>query len=348
MAVKRGLGKGLDSMIPVRRTQSNEGSEEKDKKEEVIDQKAPTTESPAPLEGGQKEGELSSNADANVSSGEDNIIQKSDQIQIVKISSVEPNKQQPRKNFDEDSLEELAGSIQQHGVLQPILVVRKDDYYEIIAGERRWRAAKIAGLTEIPIIVKEMTEIEKVEVSLIENIQREDLNPIEEAKAYQQLIEVFHLKQEDLAQRVSKNRSTITNAMRLLKLDDKVQQMLVDEMISAGHARALLALEDKEAQRTLAMKIFDDKLSVRETEKLIKKMQDSSAGKKVSKKDTNEDFTLSTVYENMEERIKRILGSKVQIQRRRNNKGKIEIEYYSQEDLERIIDLFESIGISDE
>lgn len=345
MAVKRGLGKGLDSMIPVRRTQSNEGP---DKKEEVIDQKAPTTESPAPLEGGQKEGELSSNADANVSSGEDNIIQKSDQIQIVKISSVEPNKQQPRKNFDEDSLEELAGSIQQHGVLQPILVVRKDDYYEIIAGERRWRAAKIAGLTEIPIIVKEMTEIEKVEVSLIENIQREDLNPIEEAKAYQQLIEVFHLKQEDLAQRVSKNRSTITNAMRLLKLDDKVQQMLVDEMISAGHARALLALEDKEAQRTLAMKIFDDKLSVRETEKLIKKMQDSSAGKKVSKKDTNEDFTLSTVYENMEERIKRILGSKVQIQRRRNNKGKIEIEYYSQEDLERIIDLFESIGISDE
>ena len=357
MAVKRGLGKGLDSMIPMRRGPQDESLP----KDSINDTSTDQKKEEVPPEGnegmrvvpmmnaslgdigqvplpevGKKQEEM------NLSGG---LNSETNQVCMVKITQVEPNQAQARRNFDEESLEELAGSIQQYGILQPILVTKQEHYYEIIAGERRWRAAKLAGLTEVPIIIKEMSEIEKAEVSLTENIQREDLNPIEEAKAYQQLIEEFHLKQDELAQRVSKNRSTITNSMRLLKLDDKVQQMLIDEMISAGHARALLALEDKETQRTVAMRIFDDKLSVRETEKLIKKLTEEPKQNTTTSK--TKDLTMEAIYEKMEEKIKRILGgSKVQIQRKRNNKGKIEIEYYSQEDLERIIDLFESIDVS--
>ena len=257
---------------------------------------------------------------------------------LVKISSVEPNLNQPRRHFDEDALLELSESIKQYGVLQPLLVSDKKDYFEIIAGERRWRAAKMAGLKEVPVVVKEFTDQEIVEISLIENIQREDLNPIEEAMAYKRLMEEFHLKQDEIADRVAKSRTAVTNSMRLLKLSSKVQEMVIADMISAGHARALLGISDEALQETTAMKVFDEKLSVRETEKLVKNLV-SPAKKIKTEKNTAED----AIYESLEEKMKGIMGTKVSIQRKKNNKGKIEIEYYSRDELERIIDLFESI-----
>lgn len=262
-----------------------------------------------------------------------------DGVVMVKISKVEPNKNQPRKQFDEDSLLELADSIKLYGVLQPLLVLDKGNYYEIIAGERRWRAAKLAGIKEIPVLIKEYTEREIVEISLIENIQREDLNPIEEAIAYKRLLEDFNLKQDEIAERVAKSRTAVTNSIRLLKLDEKVQQMLIDEMISTGHARALLAITEPQEQVNLANQVFDEKLSVRETEKLIKKLLEPA--KRVEKK---EEPALDAAYEQMEEKMKGIIGTKVTIHRKKKDKGKIEIEYYSQDELERIIDIFESIG----
>lgn len=257
----------------------------------------------------------------------------------VKISKVEPNREQPRKQFDEDSLLELSESIKQFGVLQPLLVLNKNDYYEIIAGERRWRAAKIAGLKEIPVIIKDYSEQEIVEISLIENIQREDLNPIEEAMAYKRLLEDFHLKQDEIAEKVAKSRTAVTNSLRLLKLDEKVQEMLIDEMLTTGHARALLAITDTREQLELANRIFEEKLSVRETEKLIKNLLNPKKKEEI-KSDSAED----AVYEKLEDKMKGIIGTKVTINRRKKDKGKIEIEYYSQEELERIIEMFESIG----
>ena len=186
---------------------------------------------------------------------------------MVKMTQIEPNQSQPRKQFDEDALLELSESIKQFGVLQPLLVQKKGDYYEIIAGERRWRASKLAGVKEVPVIVKDFTEQETVEISLIENIQRENLNPIEEAAAYKRLMDEFHLKQDAIAERVSKSRTAVTNSMRLLKLDERVQQMLVDEMLTTGHAKAVLPIENKEEQYAAAVKVFDEKLNVRETEK---------------------------------------------------------------------------------
>ena len=256
----------------------------------------------------------------------------------VKISRIEPNRDQPRKAFDEDALVELADSIKQFGVLQPLLVQKKEDYYEIIAGERRWRAAKMAGLKEVPVILKEFTDQEIVEISLIENIQRENLNPIEEAIAFKRLMDEFSLKQDEIAERVSKSRTAVTNSMRLLKLDNRVQQMVIDEMLSTGHARALLSLDDGDLQYSAAMKIFDEKLSVRETEKLVK---DILNPKKQKQKETDEGEEL--VYRSLEEKMKSIIGTKVLIQRKGKNKGKIEIEYYSAEELERLVELFESI-----
>ena len=284
MAVKRnGLGKGLDSLIPNKTVKTTEKQANKTQKEKVKVEKSGET--------------------------------------IVKITQVEPNSEQPRKDFDEDALLELADSIKQFGVLQPLLVQKKNDYYEIIAGERRWRAAKLAGLKEVPVLVREYTEQEVVEISLIENIQRENLNPIEEA----------------IAERVSKSRTAVTNSMRLLKLNSKVQQMVIDDMISTGHARALLALEDEEQQYTIANKIFDEKLSVRETEKLIKILKNP---KKTAKKEKIEH---TFIYENLEEKMKGIMGTKVNVNPKSNGKGKIEIEYYSEEELERIFDLIMSI-----
>lgn len=260
---------------------------------------------------------------------------------IVNINKVEPNREQPRKNFDEDALVELSESIKQFGVLQPLLVQDKKDYYEIIAGERRWRAAKLAGLKEVPVIIKDLTDIEIVEYALIENIQRENLNPIEEAFAYKRLLTEFNLKQDEVAERVSKSRTAVTNSMRLLKLDERVQQMVIDDMISTGHARALLGIEDKEKQFATAQKIFDEKLSVRETEKLVKKIQKEKDTPETSKKEL--DPQLATICRDLEEKMKHILGTKVAINQKDNKKGKIEIEYYSMDELDRIIDLFGTI-----
>lgn len=301
MVKKSGLGKGLDSLIPSAGAKKSNPAKSEVKKEVVVEK-----------------------------------VVKKEEV-MLKITEVEPSREQPRKNFNEDALLELADSIKQFGIIQPLIVQKQDDYYEIIAGERRWRAAKLAGLKEVPVIIKNYTEQERVEIALIENIQREDLNPIEEALAFRRLLTEFELKQDELAERVSKSRTAVTNSMRLLKLDERVQQMVVDEKISTGHARALLAVENKEQQYTLANKIFDEKLSVRETERLMKNFQKEKENKKSQK--TENEF----IYKGIEEKIKMILGTKVTVNHKKNNKGRIEIEYYSNEELERIMDLLESI-----
>lgn len=304
MAMKKGLGRGLDALISGKDTVKPSSGAEKQKK------------APSEPDRTLKDGQV-----------------------FVKISEIEPNRNQPRKQFDEDALMELSESIKEYGVLHPLLVSDKKDYYEIIAGERRWRAAKMAGLKEVPVIVREFTSQEVLEISLIENIQREDLNPIEEALAYKRLMEEFHLKQDEIADRVAKSRTAVTNSMRLLRLCAPVQQMLIDEMISSGHARALLAITDEQQQAALANKIFDEKMSVRETEKLVKAFLEPS-----EKKEKESNPAEDALYENLEEKMKGIFGTKVSILRKKNQKGKIEIEYYSKDELERIIDLLESIG----
>lgn len=263
--------------------------------------------------------------------------EKKEGEQLVNINKVEPNHEQPRRHFEEDSLLELADSIKQFGVLQPLIVQKRNDYYEIIAGERRWRAAKMAGIKEIPVIIKEYTKREAVEIALIENIQRENLNPIEEAMAFKRLLTEFSLKQDEVAERVSKSRTTVTNSMRLLKLDERVQQMIVDDMISTGHARTLLAIENHEEQYNLANKIFDEKLSVRETEKLIKELKNPK--KEKEKKVVENDF----IYKDLEEKMKTVMGTKVHVNPKTKGKGKIEIEYYSDEELERIFELIMTV-----
>ena len=301
MAAKRGLGKGLNSLIP---DDGRNVSETKPKIVEKVVEKKVVVKEPTEIK--------------------------------VNINLVEPNRNQPRKVFEEDALEELAESIKQYGVLQPLLVQKRDGYFEIIAGERRWRAAKKAGIKEIPVVIRDYSEQEIVEIALIENIQREDLNPIEEAQAYQRLVKEYNLKQDEIAERVFKSRAAITNSIRLLKLDKRVQQMLIDDMISAGHARALLAIEDGEKQYNVAMRIFDEKLSVREIEKLIKDITSGKEEKKIKNVPAN-DF----VYREYEEKLKTVFGSKVVIHNRDNNKGKIEIDYGSREEFERIFELIE-------
>ena len=254
------------------------------------------------------------------------------------IDKIEPNPDQPRNQFDEDTLQELADSIKQYGMLQPILVTPKDDFYEIIAGERRWRAAKQAGLNEVPVMIRKYNENEIVEIALIENIQRDNLNPIEEAMAFKRLLEEFNLKQDEVAERVSKSRTAVTNSMRLLKLDERVQQMIIDDMISTGHARALLAIDDKDEQYNLANRIFDEKLSVRDTEKLVKEIKNPKKPKEKVK--TVNDF----IYKDLANKMKEVMGTKVSIASKGNGKGKIEIEYYSDEELERMFDMIMSIG----
>ena len=297
-----------------------------------------------------KKGGLGKGLDALISEKKVNTVNKDTQENdkdlyrdavMVDIQKVEPNREQPRKNFDEDALLELSDSIKMYGILQPLLVQDKDEYYEIIAGERRWRAAKMAKIKEVPVIIKNFTEQEILEISLIENIQREDLNPIEEAIAYKRLLEEFHLKQDEIAERVSKSRTAVTNSMRLLKLSDDVQQMLIDDMISSGHARALLAIDNPEKQYSIAQKIFDEKLSVRDTEKLVKKIENEKESP--VKKEEIIDTKLDIIYQDLEEKMKNILGTKVMIHKKDANKGKIEIEYYSPEELDRIMELFQTI-----
>lgn len=299
VAKKSGLGKGLDALIPA----GNKKAPVKKETEPVIIEK---------------------------------IVEKKG-VETLKITEVEPNREQPRKNFNEDALLELSDSIKQYGVIQPLIVQKKGDHYEIIAGERRWRAAKMADIKEIPVIIKDYSDQQVMEISLIENIQREDLNPIEEAMAYKNLMEEFHLKQDEIAEKVSKSRTAVTNSMRLLKLDKRVQQMMIDDMISAGHARTLITIEDPDVQYNIATKIFDEKLSVRETEKMVKLIQKPEVKKEKAEK------VNSFIYKDIEEKIKAILGTKVTVDHRSNNKGRISIEYYSNDELERILFLLESI-----
>ncbi|HCD46771.1 MAG TPA: chromosome partitioning protein ParB [Lachnoclostridium sp.] len=258
---------------------------------------------------------------------------------FLKISSIEPNHNQPRMDFREESLMELAESMKEYGVLQPLLVQKKGDFYEIIAGERRWRAAKLAGLKEVPVVIREYTKQQSMEIALIENVQREDLNPIEEAKAYQSLMQEFGLKQEEIAARVAKNRVTITNSMRLLKLEKRVQDLLIQNQITGGHARALLAVDDPEMQFQIAGRIIAENLSVREVEKLVKSM----SKKKEPKEKKEEDESIFLIFRELEDRMKTAMGTKVSINQKDRNKGRVEIEYYSEAELERIVELIESI-----
>ena len=260
----------------------------------------------------------------------------------VDINKVEPNKLQPRKNFDEDKLQELADNIKIHGIVNPIIVQDRKGYYEIIGGERRWRAARIAGFKKVPVIIMNLSEQEFVEISLIDNIQREQLNPIEEAMAFARLIDEFNLKQDEVAERVSKSRTTITNALRLLKLDKRVQDMIVDDKLSTGHARAMLAITDPEKQYEFAERAFDEKMSVRDVEREVKKLLNDKKSDKKSKA-AEIDSQLAAVYQETQERLKGILGTKVFINAKDNKSGKLEIEYYSQDELNRIVELLENI-----
>ncbi len=304
MAIKKGLGRGLDMLIP---------REDTSHKAEASVEKKP----------GQQE----------------NAEPKEYDVEID-IRKIEPNRNQPRKQFDEDAIEELAESIKQFGVIQPLIVKKKGDYYEIIAGERRWRASKKAGLKKVPVIIKNYDEKEILKISLIENLQREDLNPIEEAQAYQKLQEDYGLKQDEIAASVSKSRTAITNTMRLLKLDERVQKMVMDNLISSGHGRTIIPIEDKELQYETACKILDENLSVREAEQLVKKLLERKPDKEKEEEESQQNAEMFHYFEG---RMKDILGSKVTIKNKKNNKGRIEIEYYSAEELERIIDLIQSI-----
>lgn len=339
---KRGLGKGLGALF----------GEEITAEENVVIKKEPKA---APQKNTEAKSEkkssssTSSGAKKEVKKKPETVVVEVEKVvekiiekpveQKIKLTLIEPNSSQPRKQFDEESLQELAASIKEYGILQPLLVKEKDGHYEIIAGERRWRAAKLAGLTEVPALIREYDKQKTMEVALIENIQRTDLNPIEEALAYQRLIREFDLTQEEIASRVSKNRATITNSMRLLKLDERVQQMLVEGQISSGHARALLGLEDGESQYQAAKKIMQENLSVRDVEKLVKMM--SRPKKEKEEQETGPDINL--IYRQLEDKLKTIMGTKVIINRKDKNKGRIEIEYYSQEELERLIELMESL-----
>lgn len=303
MAPKRGLGRGLSNLIPT---------------DDTIEDVSTKT---------SKQTKTSSAVKTEV-------VKKIEQT--LNINRIEPNKNQPRKEFNEDALQELADSIKQFGVIEPLVVVKRKGYYELIAGERRWRAARLAGLKEVPVVIKDYDDQQIVEIALIENIQREDLNPIEEAHAYERLIHEFNLTQDEVAERVSKSRTTVTNALRLLKLTEKVQQMLIDDMLSTGHVRALITIADPQLQYETAMYIFDKKLSVRETESYVKKLLNKKPKDKPAEK---EDPELSFLYKAIENRLKESLGTKTTIKAKTKDSGKIEIEYYSQEDLERITQL---------
>ncbi len=305
---KRGLGKGLDALIP-------ETGRDAEK----------------------------SNSENEIEVVKEVIKEVIKEVDTVDINKIEPNKFQPRKFFNEDSMQELADSIKQHGLIEPLIVQKnEEDFYSIIAGERRWRAAKIAGLKNVPVIVKDYTSQQAMEVALIENLQREDLNPIEEAEAFNKLIMDYNLKQDELAEKVCKSRVAITNSLRLLKLDERVKNMIIEDKIKSGHARVLLAIEDGNEQYNIAIKVFDEKLSVRETEHLVKMLNNEKATKKAEENKANSQEEL--IYKQYEEKLKLVMGTKVNINRKSGGKGKIEIEYYSPEEFERIIDIMSNFN----
>ena len=323
MAVKKGLGRGLDVLIPKDNKNNLSGADENKSGKTAGSKKSKAN----------KEN-IDANQAENINAAEDD----KKNIITLDINKIEPNRNQPRKQFDEEAIEELSDSIKKYGLIQPLIVQNKGDYYEIIAGERRWRACKAANLTEVPVIVKDFDESDVLKVSLIENLQRENLNPIEEAQAYQVLKKTYGLKQDEIAASVSKSRVAITNTMRLLKLDERIQNLILENQISSGHGRALLAIEDKEIQYKAALKIRDDNLSVREAERLVKRLLSKLEEDDKDQENKDEENARNDEIRVYEEQLKEIIGSKVVIKNNKNNKGKIEIDYYSLEEFERIME----------
>ncbi len=321
MAKHGGLGRGLDSLIPNKITKTS------------------SSVSSATSDQSQKSKKTKTKKETNSNKAAADEIEARDGVVTMRISLVEPNRDQPRKFFDDETIAELSESISKYGILSPLLVQQKDEHYEIIAGERRWRAAKKAGLKEIPVIIRDISNQEAVEVSLIENIQREDLNPMEEARAYQRLVQDFGLRQEDVAERVSKSRSAVTNSMRLLKLCLEVQKMVENGTLSEGHARTLIPIEDVDMQIEVASQITEQNLSVRQTEMLVKNLQSPSETPRKVKKDVRREALLNDLAEHLKSK----LGTKVSIKQKGKNKGRIEIEYYSDDELDRIYELIQSI-----
>lgn len=367
MPRRGGLGRGLDSLIPDRvgkrskeknqeqkiRTEHTEKVREPEQKSKAekknpavesvqTEQKTPTAEKNQQNVVKTEFGESSAHPKSDTSAGEafESEQEPKESVISIRLSEVEPNRNQPRQFFDDDSIDELADSISKYGVISPLLVQKQDNYYEIIAGERRWRAAKKAGLKKVPVIIKNISGQEAVEISLIENLQREDLNPIEEAQAYERLVREFGLKQEEVASRVSKSRSAVTNSMRLLKLQPDVQKMVEQGQISEGHARTIVSIDDPELQTEVAKEIVEQQLSVRQTEMLVKELQQPAEKKKPRPKP---DLQRSALFDELANNLKGKLGTKVNIKPSGKSKGRIEIEYYSDEDLDRIYDLLQSV-----
>lgn len=252
---------------------------------------------------------------------------------LVPLNKIKSNGDQPRKKFDNDKIVELAESIKHHGIIQPLILNKVNDEYIIVAGERRWRAAKSLGLKEVPAIIMNLSDKQILEISLIENIQRQDLNPIEEAFAYKKLLSDFELTQDELSKRIGKSRTAITNSMRLINLDSRVQQYLIEGVISEGHGRALLAIADGDIQYELSQKIIDEKLSVRDIERIVKNILSDN-----NKDNRKKEKELNPYYKDIKDRLQNYFGTKVNLSNKKN-KGKIEIEYYSEEDLQRILDI---------
>ena len=370
-----GLGRGLDALIPMREEVEKAMKSVESEGVEILfaddEEEEPKVSSPERVQAEKSVEEAPLKIDSVIEKKEENVsretFEETDKVEVekkepekpvksvkdekasddlkyavtVRISEVEPNREQPRKNFDDEKLEELAESIKMFGLLQPILVQKRDDHYEIIAGERRWRAALKAGLKEIPVIIRDYTEKEILELSLIENLQRENLNPIEEAQAYKRLMDEFGMGQADVAQRVSKSRSAVANSLRLLKLEENVQKMVIDGKLSMGHARALLPLEIPEEQLSVAQEIVEKQLSVRETEKKVKEILNTGNTSETTRTKTGEqeeDPSIAIIYKQIEERLQQNLHTKVSIQRKRNGHGKLLIDFYNSDDLEKIID----------
>lgn len=361
MAKRGGLGRGLDSLIPDRVSQKKKKETQKEASEknevkseqnfaqsvstEPADETRPVPKAEQVLKDQSDTAALSSDG---LHAGEESQSaidlenqkeKKGETVVRLRISVVEPKRDQPRQYFDDSTIDELADSISQYGIISPLLVQKKDDYYEIIAGERRWRAAKKAGLKEVPVIIKNISDREAVEISLIENIQREDLNPMEESRAYERLVKEYGLSQEEVARKVSKSRSAVTNSMRLLKLEQPVQKMVEEGQLSEGHARTIVSIEDPVLQQEVAEQVIESNLSVRQTEMLVKSLQKSD---KVPHK-KERDLQKETLLQDLADHLKNKLGTKVSIRPRGKNKGRIEIEYYSDEELDRIYELLQSV-----
>lgn len=347
---EHGLGKGLGAIFGNPGTEVKKAKSFKTVAETIADNK-PVSNPVGNKHFGEYEEDLENISQDNTQEFSNQIEINNDELNIegngsilIKLSRIQPDKNQPRKDFDETKLQELADSIREYGVISPIVVKENGAFYDIVAGERRWRAARLAGLTEIPVVIKNVDEKTSREMSIIENIQRDDLNPVEEALAYQSLIDDYGLTQEEVASRVSKNRTTITNSLRLLKLDDELLDMLREGLITQGHARALLAIDDSELRRKIALRCAKENLSVREIENLVRLDKISKEKKNNSSSpEADELKRLKIIYKDIENKLKANLGTKVSIVPKNKDKGKLEIEYYSQDELDRIYMILNSV-----